>query len=862
MAEKKEDSKDKKKKTLSLGGTLSLKGGGSGGVGGGDALVQQSFSGGRSKAVAVEVRRKKRAVPSSEPQQTESQPQSDSMSGLSAEERENRMKVLEQAQKDSEKREEEREKTRKEASELAKMRENDVVQQEKEEARKEQLSLEQQREEERKKLAEIEAARKAEEEEKQKIASQQATANLADPDGMADNKRAGGPAGGSYANKDQLSYRERAKRAAENKKPAKRQNDDRRGGKLTVAQVLNQDYERDRGPSMAARKRALQRERMKAKGTFEPPKKAVREVILPETITVQELSNRMAERATNVIKELMKMGIMATINQSIDADTAELIIDEFGHTMKRVTEADVEVGIHGEEDKEEDLRPRPPIVTVMGHVDHGKTSLLDAMRSTDVAAGEAGGITQHIGAYQVQMEDGDLITFLDTPGHAAFTQMRARGATATDIVVLVVSANDSVMPQTIEAIAHSKAAGVPIIIAINKIDLPDANPDKIKQDLLQHEIFVEDMGGETLCVEISAKQRINLDKLEEAILLQAEMIDIKANPNRKAEGVVVESKMEKGRGSVATVLVQRGTLATGDIFVTGSEWGRVRVLINDHGKKVRHAIPSMPVEVLGLSGTPEAGDDFVVVNSEAKAREIAEYRVRKKKEAKALASNKARSIDQLFSNVNEDGKKTLSVILKGDVHGSIEAITGSLNKIAEDNKDVEINVIHSGVGGITESDVTLSRTSNAMIIGFNVRANAQARDLANMENVAIQYYSIIYDAIDDIKNLLSGMLEPKIREEYIGNAEIREVFNITKVGKIGGCQVTTGFVKKGAKVRLLRDDVVIHEGKLKTLKRFKEEVNEVKEGTECGIAFEKYEDIKAGDVIECFDLISEKQELV
>jgi translation initiation factor IF-2 len=440
--------------------------------------------------------------------------------------------------------------------------------------------------------------------------------------------------------------------------------------------------------------------------------------------------------------------------------------------------------------------------------------------------------------------------------------MRARGADVTDIVILVVSANDSIMPQTIEAIAHAKAAEVPMIVAINKIDLPDANPNKVKQDLLQHEVVVEDMGGETLCVEISAKKRMNLDGLEEAILLQAEILDLKANPDRKAEAFVVETKMEKGRGSVATVLIQRGTLKKSDIFVTGSEWGRVRVMNNDHGKAIKEATPGMPVEVLGLNGTPEAGDDFIVVDNEAKAREIAEYRLRKKKEQASILANKASNMDALFAQANADGSRSLAVIIKADVHGSVEAIAGSLQKITEENNDVHVNVIHSGVGGITESDVTLARASNAIIIGFNVRANAQARDLASMENVRMQYYSIIYDAIDDIKNILGGMLEPTIREEYIGNAEIREVFNITKVGKIAGCYVTNGFVKKGSKVRLLRDDVVIHEGMLKTLKRFKDEVKEVKEGTECGMAFENYDDIKAGDVIECFDLISEIQKIV
>jgi len=522
-----------------------------------------------------------------------------------------------------------------------------------------------------------------------------------------------------------------------------------------------------------------------------------------------------------------------------------------------VTEADVELDLTGTEDKAEDLKPRPPVVTIMGHVDHGKTSLLDALRSANVVSGEAGGITQHIGAYQVELDD-KKITFLDTPGHAAFTEMRARGANVTDIVIVVVSAADSIMPQTIEAISHSKAAGVPMIVAVNKIDLPEADAYKVKTDLLQHEVMVEEMGGEVLCVEVSAKKKMNLDKLLEAINLQAELMDnITANPNRKAEGRVVEAKMEKGRGSVATVLIQRGTLKKGDIFVSGSEWGRVRALLDDQGKQIKQAIPGQPVEVLGLNGTPLAGDDFAVVGDEAKAREIVEYRERKKLEAKSTAST-AGGFEALFAKAKDAGVKTvLPVLIKSDVQGSTEAIIGSLAKISEENEEVEVQVLHSGVGGITESDVTLASASNAMIVGFNVRANAQARDLAQKNGVKMEYYSIIYNVIDDVKAMLSGMLSPNLREELIGYAEIREVFNITKVGKIAGCMITSGFVKRGAKVRLLRDDVVIHEGKLKTLKRHKDEVKEVKEGTECGMAFEKYDDLKQGDTIECFDVIEE-----
>lgn len=648
------------------------------------------------------------------------------------------------------------------------------------------------------------------------------------------------------------------KKKVDDKAPTKPRGDDRRrSGKITVTQVLNQDYERDRGPSLAAQRRAREKERLKQAGPKETVKQS-REVVVPEAITVQELSNRMAEKSGDVVKALMKMGMMATINQTIDADTAELLIEEFGHTIKRVTEADIEIGLEGEVDSEADLIARPPIVTIMGHVDHGKTSLLDALRQTNVVSGEAGGITQHIGAYQVEVgKDKDKVTFIDTPGHAAFTQMRARGANITDIVILVVAANDSVMPQTIEAISHAKAAEVPLIVAINKIDLPDANPQKVKNDLLQHEVIGEDMGGDTMMVEVSAKSKMNLDKLLEAILLQAEVLELKANPNREARGTVVEAKMEKGRGSVATVLVDNGTLKSGDIFVVGGEWGRVRNLFDDKGKQVDKAVPGQPVEVLGLQGTPEAGDELVVVKDEARARAIVDYRRRKKRDVAAAALG-ATTIEQMMAN-NKNAKKELPVLIKADVHGSIEAITGSLNKMIEDNEELAVRVIYSGVGGITESDVTLARASNAFIVGFNVRANAQARELAQRESVNLRYYNIIYNVIDDVKEVLSGMLSPKIREELIGYAEIREVFNITKVGKIAGCMVTSGTVKKGNKVRLLRDDVVIHEGTLKTLKRFKDEVKEVREGMECGMAFEKYDDIKAGDVIECSDIIEEAQ---
>ena len=665
-----------------------------------------------------------------------------------------------------------------------------------------------------------------------------------------------------FQRKDDFSegYRDRIKKA---RARAPRNTDRRGGGKITVTQVMNNDFERDRGPSMAAQRRAREKARKIAMGPKEAAQKVYRDVVVPETITVQELANRMSERAVDVIKSLMKLGVMATVNQVIDADTAELIVGEFGHTIKRVTDADVEEGLFGEEDQEKDLKPRPPVVTIMGHVDHGKTSLLDAMRQTNVVSGEAGGITQHIGAYQIEVSDGQKITFLDTPGHAAFTEMRARGANVTDIVVLVVSANDSVMPQTIEAIAHAKAAGVPIIVAINKVDLPDANPQKIKQDLLQHEVIVEDMGGDIQAIEISALKKQGLDKLEEAILLQAEMLELKANPDREAEGVVVESKMETGRGSVATVLVRRGTLKVGDIFVVGTQWGRVRTLIDDQGAQIREAEPGKPVEVLGLNGTPEAGDILNVVENESRAREIGAYRQHSAKEKRAAASGvSGQSFEQLLAASKEsDEKRILSVVIKGDVHGSVEALIGSLAKLAENEEEIDVKVLHSGVGGITESDVTLANASKALLIGFNVRANAQAREQAQREGLEIRYYNIIYNVIDDVKAMLSGMLSPALREEYLGQAEIREVFNITKSGKIAGCMVTAGQVRRGAKVRLLRDDVVIHEGTLKTLKRFKDEVKEVKEGTECGMAFENYEDIKENDIIECYEIVEEAREL-
>jgi translation initiation factor IF-2 len=631
--------------------------------------------------------------------------------------------------------------------------------------------------------------------------------------------------------------------------------DNRRRGKLTVTKALSDDDERMR--SVASYRRHLQR--VNRAGQQQPAGPAgPREVTIPETITVTELANRMARRAVDVIKVLMKSGMMATVNDVLDADTAELVATEYGHTVKRVAESDVLEGLKGAEDTGENLKSRPPVVTVMGHVDHGKTSLLDALRKTDVVAGEAGGITQHIGAYQVQLKTGQRITFLDTPGHAAFTAMRARGAKVTDIVVLVVAADDGVMPQTVEAISHAKAAGVPIIVAINKIDKGDANPTRVKTELLQYEIQVEDMGGETLAIEVSATKGINLDKLEEAILLQSELLDLKSNPDRTAEGAVIEAKLDKGRGPVATVLVQRGTLKVGDLVVAGSEWGRIRALVNDRGETIESATPSMPVEVLGLSGAPEAGDEFVVVDNESRAREVTEYRSRKRREARH-ATGARQTLDQLLKSQKDGERRTLPLVIKADVQGSVEAIQGALTKLGTD--EVGVHILTSGAGAITESDVILAHASGGAIIGFNVRANTQARERAKRDGVEIRYYNIIYNVMDDMKAALSGLLAPETREKFLGNAEILEVFTISKVGKVAGCRVTEGVVRRGAKVRLIRDNVVIHEGDLSTLKRFKDEVREVQTGQECGMAFAGYQDMQKGDVIECYEVETIKRAL-
>ena len=624
----------------------------------------------------------------------------------------------------------------------------------------------------------------------------------------------------------------------------------RRGGKVNLHSIGSGDDDDD-DYGFGGPRRRFKKKQPKPVQPVQPQEKVIKEVIIPEIITVQELANRMAEKSADGIKKLMSLGVMATINQPIDADTAQIVVEELGHKFKRVADSDVEEAIKGAEDTPDQMLPRAPVVTVMGHVDHGKTSLLDALRETNVAAREAGGITQHIGAYQIVTPKGDKITFIDTPGHEAFSEMRARGAKVTDIVVLVVAANDGIMPQTIEAIRHAQAAEVPIVVAINKIDLPGADPMKVKTALLQHGIAVEELGGESLCAEVSAKKRINIDKLLEAILLQAEILDLKANPNRTADGTVIEAKMEKGRGSVATVLVQRGTLKVGDICIAGKEWGRVRAMFNEMGHKVQEAGPATPVEVLGLQGTPAAGDDFTVVADENQAREVTNYRIRKERDAKLVKSAKS-AMEQMLDKIKSGEIKHLPVIIKADVQGSIEAIEGTLNKLSND--EVSVQILHSAVGPISESDITLAKASNAFVIGFNVRAIPQARDMARRDGVDIRYYSIIYDVADDVKKGLEGMLSPELKEKILGYAEIRNVFNITGVGKVAGCMVTEGLVKRGAKVRLLRDNVVIHDGNLGQLKRFKEDVKEVKEGYECGMSFENYNDIQVGDFIECYEI--------
>jgi translation initiation factor IF-2 len=851
------DTKTPEGKTLSVGSkTLSLKSRTETGV------VRQSFSHGRSKQVVVEVKKRrtpgaegkaaeaapapsrtaqpkpvatpktaKAAAPAPAPAAPPPKPSGVVLRTLTEEERSRRAHALGDALlRDAEERkiaeEEARHRATREAFEKA---ERDAA-----EGRK--------REEEDRRKHDEETKRKAGEVAKKRFGESDVTTRTPggrpvleadDDDGPRTFRR--GPGGAARA----APAPKRPTRAAQTSEKAR--------GRLTLVNALSADDVRERSDaSFRRRNRRAVREI-----SNEPKEKLVREVTIPEFITIADLANRMAERAVEIIRLLMKQGQMAQINDVIDADTAQLIAEELGHTVKRVSEADVEEGVFDVADDPATLVPRAPVVTVMGHVDHGKTSLLDAIRSTDVAAGEAGGITQHIGAYQVTEPKHGKITFIDTPGHAAFTAMRARGAKVTDIVVLVVAADDGVMPQTVEAINHAKAAKVPMIVAINKIDKPDAKPERVRTELLQHEIQVESLGGDVVDVEISATKKTNLDRLLEMIGLQAEILDLKANPARAAEGTVIEAKLDRGRGPVATVLVQRGTLRVGDIIVAGAEWGRVRALVSDAGEPVESAGPSVPVEVLGFTGTPDAGDRLAVVESEARARELTDYRVRQKREKTAArASGMRGSLEQMMSQLKTSGRKEFPLIIKGDVQGSVEAIIGSLEKLGTD--EVAARVIHSGVGGITESDVSLAESAGAAIIGFNVRAHKEAREQAERDRIEIRYYNIIYDLVEDVKKAMSGLLAPTLRETMLGNALILEIFNISKVGKIAGCRVTDGKVERGANVRLIRDNVVIHEGKLSQLKRFKDDAREVVAGQECGMAFEGYQDMRQGDTIECY----------
>ena len=854
------------------GKTISLRGSGTE-----TSRVRQSFSHGRTKSVVVEKKRKRvvlpgqggvtktvapkpaseapapapepaKAAPKAEPRRAGDGARGKGggkpamLQSLSKEEYERRMKALQAAEAtksarkaeeeaESKRREEEREAKRRELEEEKRREEEERIRQEREEAER----LE-------KEKADAEAKKRAEAA-KAKAATQPEAG--ADPAAAPGEDRGAGkrrPAALPADNKRQQPQQPRSKPGGGG--------DRRRSGKLTIQQATG-DAEGGRQRSLASMRRRQERAKRGGGSTGGDREKVFRDVTIPDAITVQELANRMTERVADVVKALMTNGIMATQNQTIDADTAQLIVEEFGHKVVRVSESDVEEAIVKIEDDEKDLEARAPVVTVMGHVDHGKTSVLDALRKTSVVAGEAGGITQHIGAYQINTEAGQKITFLDTPGHAAFTSMRARGAQVTDIVVLVVAADDAVMPQTIEAINHAQAAGVPMIVAINKCDLPAADPQKVRTDLLQHNVIVEAMSGEVLDVEVSAITGQGLDTLVENIVLQSELLDLKANPNRPAAGAVIEAQLDVGRGPVATVLVQNGTLRTGDIFVVGEVWGRVRALVNDQGERVKEAGPSVPVEVLGLQGTPQAGDVLNVVKDENEAREISDYRSRKAKEKQA-AVGAGVTLDQLLAQAKADENvKELPIVMKADVQGSAEAIVQAMEKVGND--EVKVRVLHSGVGAITESDVTLAEASGAPIIGFNVRANAPARNTAQQKGVEIRYYSIIYDLVDDIKAAASGLLSAEIKETFIGYATIKEVFKITGVGKVAGCEVTEGVARRSAGVRLLRDNVVIHEGTLKTLKRFKDEVKEVQVSQECGMAFENYEDIREGDVIEIFE---------
>ncbi len=810
--------------------------------------VKQSFSHGRTKSVVVETKRKRVVVPkpgaagAAGPKPSGAKPsrgaESKRPAGISDAEMERRMKALQAAKI----REVEEAKNR-EAQEKSRAEERERRRAEQEAKEREQREVE---EASKRKADEEERAKREAEEAATRKAAEAAAAKAA-PAPKAEVQREAPRGGGKPA--PAATPRKKERDDANRNNRNKGRDDGRRSGKLTLNQALSGGGGRQK--SMAAMKRKQERARQKAMGGTQEREKIIRDVQLPEAIMVGELANRMAERVADVVKSLMQMGMMVTQNQTIDADTAELIIEEFGHKIVRVSDADVEDVIQQEEDQDDDLKPRPPVITIMGHVDHGKTSLLDAIRDAKVVAGEAGGITQHIGAYQVTNDDGVTLSFLDTPGHAAFTSMRSRGAQVTDIVVLVVAADDSVMPQTVEAINHAKAAGVPMIVAINKIDRPGADPNKVRAELLQHEVIVEQMSGEVQDVEVSAITGQGLDELLEAIALQAEILELKANPDRSATGAVIEAQLDVGRGPVATVLVQNGTLRQGDIFVVGEQHGKVRALINDKGERVKEAGPSVPVEVLGLNGTPEAGDVLNVTETDAQAREIAEYRANVSKEKRA-AAGAATTLEQLMQKAKEDENVTeMPILVKADVQGSAEAIVQAMEKIGND--EVRVRVLHSGVGAITETDIGLAEASGAPVFGFNVRANASARNSANQKSVEVRYYSVIYDLVDDVKAAASGLLSAEIREKFIGYAEIKEVFKVSGVGKVAGCLVTEGVARRSAGVRLLRDNVVIHEGTLKTLKRFKDEVAEVQSGQECGMAFENYDDIRAADVIEIFE---------
>lgn len=833
--------------------------------------VKQSFSHGRTKTVVVQKKRrvvkpegttaKPAAARAEKPKATAKPAAPAAASGrakpkvlqkLSATEQKKRAQALALAKKQHEERarqaEAERaEREKREAEERVRLEAARKAEKEEEERRKKEAEARRKAEEAAQKALELEEA------ERKKKSDSKAKPSAAAGKKPGDNSK--GKADGSPSPEHDpdnplsaLGGRIKQKRNFGQNESKAKEAPKRRTGRLTIAKALEDD---DRQRSLASVRRAREKEKANRAKRHGETTKQLRDVVIPDTITVQELAQRMAMRSTDLVRLLMKQGQMVQPNASLDADTAQLIAEDLGHTVKRVSESDVEEGLIEPDNPDAKREPRPPVVTIMGHVDHGKTSLLDALRKTRVAEGEAGGITQHIGAYQITGPDGGKISFLDTPGHAAFTQMRARGANVTDIVIIVVAADDGVMPQTIESISHAKAAGVPIIVAINKIDKPGVDPLRVKTELLQHEVQVESMGGEVQDIEVSALKGTNLDGLLEAVQLQAELLELTADPDRQAYGTIVEAKLDKGRGSVTTVLVQGGTLKRGDIVVAGAEWGKVRAISDDQGKTVKIAGPAQPVEILGLNGVPEPGDQLAVVQNEARAREVSEYRQRQRRE-QAAAATSGTSLEQMMAQLQDSEIKDLPIVIKGDVQGSVEAINGALQKMS--NKEVRVRILHSGVGAISESDVVLAQASQAPVFGFNVRANKQARDEAERSGTEIRYYSVIYDLLDDIKGTLTGMLDPELRETFLGNAEILEVFNIAKFGRVAGCRVTEGQVKRGAKVRLLRDNVVIHEGELSQLKRFKDDVNDVPAGQECGMSFANYDDLKAGDVIECFSV--------